>query len=360
MKLHAVHIQNYKSLRDVTIRLQNVNLFIGPNNSGKSNALNALRFFMGNFLYSNSGVGFSNIFKKDKSNEVSCYFILKQDEENYIHIKFNQISTNRFWKIGTRGEFNHEFKDIIDGFEWTDANEIYIKPLDEIKNFFENITIYNINPSSFSKPKIYESASRINSDASNLMSFLVNLRDSDRKIYKQIEADLYKCVKQFNEIALPNMNKEGTERTIKFFEPDGTTSFFAEEVSEGVLYFLALLCIVHQPNPPKLLLLEEPEKGIHPRRIKEIMDYIFDLAKSKDIQIIMTTHSTQVVDEFKDIPENIFVFDKENDETIVRNLQNDVIDVYNERSAKKHLPPINLSGSLGDHWASGLLGGVPL
>jgi len=40
--LQKVSIQNFKSLKDVTLELQKVNLLIGPNNSGKSNFLKAL------------------------------------------------------------------------------------------------------------------------------------------------------------------------------------------------------------------------------------------------------------------------------------------------------------------------------
>ena len=100
------------------------------------------------------------------------------------------------------------------------------------------------------------------------------------------------------------------------------------------------MAIIHQPNPPKLLLLEEPEKGIHPRRISEIMDFIFELAELKNIQVILSTHSTQVVDEFKEMPENIFVFDKPDDARIIRNLQTDILDVDNEKLKAKGIPPI--------------------
>src|SRR5215210_4576350 len=42
--LQQIRIQNFKSLKDVTLDLQQVNLLIGPNNSGKSNLLKALEF----------------------------------------------------------------------------------------------------------------------------------------------------------------------------------------------------------------------------------------------------------------------------------------------------------------------------
>jgi len=144
---------------------------------------------------------------------------------------------------------------------------------------------------------------------------------------------------------------------LRFSDQDGA-KYWAEEVSDGVLYFLALLCIVHQPDPPKLLLLEEPEKGIHPRRIREVMDFIFELARMRDIQIILTSHSPYVVDHFKDIPECISVFDRENGETVIRNAK-DIMDAKNAELRAVGEEPIHFSDGLGEYWVSGFLGGVP-
>src|SRR5712691_5964600 len=44
MKLSSLNVERYRSLRDVTIDLKDLNLFIGTNASGKSSILDALRF----------------------------------------------------------------------------------------------------------------------------------------------------------------------------------------------------------------------------------------------------------------------------------------------------------------------------
>jgi len=106
-------------------------------------------------------------------------------------------------------------------------------------------------------------------------------------------------------------------------------------------------------------MVEEPENGIHPRRIKEIIDYFFNIAEEKGIQVILTTHSTVVIDQFKDLPESIFVFDKKDQSTQIRNLKTDIIAEDKQKSKELHVPELDLSGSLGDHWAAGLIGGVP-
>ncbi len=328
----TIKIENFKSLRNVTLNLQRVNLLIGPNNSGKSNFMKGLVFYAKTHRFSNSLLDKDVCFKKNIENIVDFNCVLDNDPPRKFILG----------KIYTDDEF--EFI--------TNRTENHFKFLP-----LYSIDIAKIKKPTEAKPNIYQ----VNDDASDLVSFLDNMQDERKDIIRKIEADLQRCIPEFESISFRKVNADKvanyTHKKIGLTTKNGDT-YWADELSDGTLYFLALLCIVNQPNPPKILLLEEPENGIHPRRIKEIMDYIFDLAEEKDLQVIMTTHSTYVIDQFKDIPESIFVFDKEGDETKVKNLQ-DFINEDAEKAKKDGMPTLDLSGSLGDHWASGLIGGVP-
>ncbi|GAB2872555.1 hypothetical protein GCM10027044_38680 [Hymenobacter ruber] len=90
------------------------------------------------------------------------------------------------------------------------------------------------------------------------------------------------------------------------------------------------------------------------------MDFIFELARLRDIQIILTSHSPYVVDHFKDIPECISVFDRdENGETVIRNAD-DIIKETNDKLKAAGEEEIHYTDALGEYWVSGFLGGVPL
>ena len=83
-------------------------------------------------------------------------------------------------------------------------------------------------------------------------------------------------------------------------------------------------------------MLEEPERGIHPRRIKEVIGFIKQLAYEKEIQVILTTHSPLVLEEFAETPESVFIFDKnEEGATSIKNLQKDVISLKMQNEPKK-------------------------
>lgn len=217
-----------------------------------------------------------------------------------------------------------------------------------------HIIIHKINPDAFVPGIINSNETRLSNNGSNIVSYLFYLSQNHRPLFRRLESDLGRCVGDLTSLSTPADPQNNGFLKLRFFDQNDV-GYWAEEVSEGVLYFLALLCIVHQPDPPKLLLLEEPEKGIHPRRIKEVMNFIFELARLCDIQIILTSHSPYVVDHFADIPECISVFDRENGETVIRN----AADIIAETNAKLN-KPIRYSDALGEHWVSGFLGGVPV
>ena len=297
--LKRVSIQNFKSLKDVTLDLQKVNLLIGPNNSGKTNFLKALEL-----------IGFGRKLNKHGINQIA----FAKNAHNKIDIKL-------LWPSNIGGYDFEIWKFFFENGELDDIKGLYNEnqpdqvTLGHRHNFpislseLEQTKIYKPDPNKFTQPgPVGTGAENVNADASNLVGFLdLMLGKYRRPVFNRTEKDLQSCIPEFDEInledALPTdeLKKQFGDRSFKMIgltnSKQGIT-YWAEELSEGTLYFLALLCIVNQPNPPKLLLLEEPEKGIHPRRIREVMDFIFRLAEEKDVQIILTTHNEHVLDDF--------------------------------------------------------------
>lgn len=363
--LKRVSIQNFKSLKDVTLDLQKVNLLIGPNNSGKTNFLKALEFFEFGVLQDDvAAERQSRDFRFKRSADLLSIGLTfqREDEEisflreivfsNSIEVKSSQLITR-------------------DGIEHDRNNQGY-PDVRYLRRELRSLRIYRPNPNTLTQPSpVGIGAETVNSDASNLIGFLDRMLGNQyrKSVFNRIEADLHTCVPEFDEInlddALPT-NELKKQFGDKSFKRLGLTSdkqgmtYWADELSEGTLYFIALLCIINQPNPPKLLLLEEPEKGIHPRRIREVMDFIFRLAEEKDIQIILTTHNENVLNEFTTMPEAVFVFSKDEEgATHVKNLQKDIIELSNQRSRETGTKEIDFTSNLGENWMYGLLGGVP-
>ena len=105
---------------------------------------------------------------------------------------------------------------------------------------------------------------------------------------------------------------------IEFAEADGRLRLLIKEsgglipasrLSDGTLRYLCLLAILCHPSPPPLICIEEPELGLHP----EVMQTIAQLLReaSARTQLIVTTHSDLLVEEFVSTPENVLAFAKD-------------------------------------------------
>lgn len=349
--LQRISIQNFKSLKDVTLDLQQVNLLIGPNNSGKTNLLKALEY-LNKDAY--SVVRNLTHIIPNNSQEIEQFKISEEQFQKYLQ---------KYEKIIFRKAQNPKFSitlNLTNGnvFSCTADPIMQLTSLNSKNSSapFFNFIIFRPDPNTFIAPQTLSENKILEDNCSNIATFLLSLFSDEREIFESLEQDFHVSIPDFKRISVV---PENGKLFLRFTDTKGN-KFGADEVSEGVLYFLALLCIVHQPNPPKLLLLEEPERGIHPRRIREVMDFIFRLAEEKDIQVIMTTHSTQVLDEFKDLPESVFIFDKDEEgATQIKNLLRDVIEPSNKANDERGLPPIKFTEGLGEHWQIGFLGGVP-
>lgn len=93
-----------------------------------------------------------------------------------------------------------------------------------------------------------------------------------------------------------------------FFETADGRAIRAQQASDGAILFLGLLALIQSPEPPKLLLIEEPEKGVYPKRLEEVIGLIRRLQEDPPSgrtapQIIMTTHSPYLLSSFR--PEEV-------------------------------------------------------
>jgi len=92
-----------------------------------------------------------------------------------------------------------------------------------------------------------------------------------------------------------------------YFETRQGDCIKAQQASDGAILFLAFLALAYLPSPPNLLLIEEPENAIYPKRLREVINLLRDLVTRTEgvrfPQIIMSTHSPYVASFFE--PEEV-------------------------------------------------------
>ena len=374
--LTSLRIQNFRSIRDASVKLGQVNLFIGPNNSGKSNFLKGIAEAAQRISkypdeqdvpiewYEQS---IPRGKQPDLLNpvEIIVSFSDQITESKSCEVTYSVQMVPKLVKSGTKTELKAEVVSLFGTSELLDLStattnfKAFPRAFHTVWQQLADCLVYKLEPASFEVSVGLSYQPLLKASGANIANFINTLSQNHENLFSQLKKDFASCVGNLVSVSTPPDPLFQGNLKLKFFDATGN-SYWAEEVSEGVLYFLALLCIVHQPDPPKLLLLEEPEKGIHPRRIREVMDFIFELARMRDIQIILTSHSPYVVDYFADIPECISVFDRdpETSETVIHNA-GELIDQSNAKSDAAKLPRISYTDALGEYWVSGFLGGVP-
>jgi predicted ATPase len=186
---------------------------------------------------------------------------------------------------------------------------------------------YQLDPRALRQPSHGDSSvvPSLRPDGSMLPSVLDHLlRVRRREVFEPIEIELSKAVPLIKSIQVPRgrLVANGPElESISFTLSNGATDVSSALVSDGVMLFLAYLTIVRSPDSPALILLEEPENGIHPRQLRlvvELLSGLTDETKHGEhaAQIVLATHSPYLLDFVP--PKAVRVFGrKKNGETVV-------------------------------------------
>ncbi len=132
----------------------------------------------------------------------------------------------------------------------------------------------------------------------------------------------------------------------RWYQPD--------EVSDGTLFILAFLLLAHQMPPVDILVIENPEHGLHPFLLGEIVDLLRKLATGeftgRSMRVVLTTHSPTVLEFVQ--PEEVRLLQRQDDGSV------EILEIPGDteqwRSAFKVYDE-----SLGQAWLSGGLGGTP-
>jgi predicted ATPase len=89
------------------------------------------------------------------------------------------------------------------------------------------------------------------------------------------------------------------------------------KISSGVRLIIFFIALAYHPTPPRVILLEEPENGVHPKRLAEIVKLLREIAAGKHgehpAQIILTTHSPYLLDEINLDEDQVLVFTRQDD-----------------------------------------------
>lgn len=182
---------------------------------------------------------------------------------------------------------------------------------------------------------------KLANDSSNLAQVLKAWRDrGDQAVFDQLIELLRKFYEPVKDVDTELL---GTHLRLMVKEDGLNSRTPATRLSDGTLRWLMLLIILLDPAPPPIICIDEPELGLHPDAIHTLADLLVEAATRT--QLIVTTHSTALVDAFSGDPEAVCVCEKVDGATEIKRLEKERMKVWLD------------DYSLGHLWASGEIGG---
>jgi predicted ATPase len=361
------HIENFKCLRDVTVDLKPLTVLIGKNDTGKTSFLEALGVLIG--LASGEP---TPILHDNTLENVIC----RGSDTRRIALEATIVPSSRAavpstarYRLtlgldGTDTKIEDEQLSIegtdthitrsADGSSATlraDGHDHMVSgnPLDggvgrvvalshmatlkrvpmarSLANALTGALPYRFDPQRLTNPGVFSPSRanpgalpRLHSNGEGLSSVLDYLLGTSRKAFDQLERELSEAVPQVKGIQVkpvPSQSQTGMKGIS--FELAGGHTIPATSASDGVLFLLAYLTLIHAPGAPAIVRLEEPENGIHPRQLERVAGYLkrlTDPSRGANVaQIVVATHSPYFLDFVP--PESVVVFGRrENGDTV--------------------------------------------
>lgn len=206
-------------------------------------------------------------------------------------------------------------------------------------------------------PKVLRNPDRgkhdeIGPSGEHLASVLGRLRDRNRPAFDRLVQRLKHLFPTVTDVSVSGRGGWGW-RMIRLHEGNGKQIVFSsQQMSDGVLRLLAVTSLLYLDRIPSLITFEEPENGVHPQLIREIVQILRELTQRKPpnrCQVFLTTHSPSVLDEFFDYPQGVYCMDRREPQagaTIIRLSENKQLKLARDTFDK----------ALGEAWTSGLIG----
>ena len=322
LQLDYITIRGFKSIASIEkLRLGALNVLIGPNGSGKSNFIGAF-----SFLNAIRSGGLQDYVTRAGGAGKILHFGAKQTDE--VHVEVSFLDGRRRYSITLRPSGADE---LVPGNETVFANgdhAVLVRAakeagisevvkdasvvLRDIRRHLDQWKLYHFHDTGSSSPM--EKTADVNDnrhlrpDGSNLAAFLFMLRRQHPESYDLIARTVKQVAPFFEGFQLEPQLLNPNEILLEW-RHSGTDAYFdASSLSDGTLRFMALATLFLQPESlrPSVILVDEPELGMHPSAITLLASLMKQAAV--DTQVIVSTQSPLLLDHFE--PEDVLVADR--------------------------------------------------
>lgn len=350
--LDRIKIEGYKSIKKLDLELRPINILIGSNGVGKTNFISFFKLI--NNIYEQR---LQNYTMQNRANNL-LHYGLKHTEEIKGYLSFGRnaygitlqprdngslfiVEENSCYLNDTSSYYNRDESIIKDSNAFRDS---------WLRAYLESYKIYHFHDTSKGAP--LRTASHINdnkflkTDGDNLPSFLYMLKEKYPKTLKRIELNVKSVMPYFERFNLDPDIFNGTQITLEWSETENHDKYFdANDFSDGSIRFIALSALLLQPELPNVIIIDEPELGLHPVAITKLAGLVKSAA-ARGCQIIISTQSVNLINHFE--AEDIITVDRKDGQSVFNRLNNNNLKNWLE------------DYTLGDLWTKSIINGQPI
>ncbi len=325
-RLDKIRIEGFKSIASQVVDIRSINVLIGSNGSGKSNFIGAFTLLreitegaLTRYVKTSGGADRILHFGSKVSKEVRLHAYFNDSVDQY-EISLEPTSTDGlvpieewayFWK---KKQFDAPYNTGLP----SNGEEAGISRPDGkgvesyVKSALKSWRVYHFHDTGHSSPmkKVADVDDNrfLRSDASNLAAFLYLLKSSNETEYRLLRNTMRRIAPFFDDFRLEPRALDKDAIRLEWKHSESDSYFDISSFSDGSLRFLALATLLLQPKElkPSIILLDEPELGLHPAAITVLGAMI--RSASEDAQIIISTQSPILLDLFE--PEEVIIVEQ--------------------------------------------------
>jgi len=368
MSIYSIQIQNFKSIRDSgDVLIKPLNILIGPNGVGKSNFIGFFKFL--NMLFEQQlqnhiarkgrvdGLMYfgrrskyiaGNIIFTNEDNNVSNRYSFKMEPDQSNSLFFTEEYSDYNISSNSPPRVLWDLRRINLGGSLESKLPLNTLTRSEfLKSFFKSFKIFHFHDTSdTSKLKGFCNSSDYEylvENGSNLPAFLYRMQKTHPKNFKMLEYAIKSIAPFIDNLYLEPDQINPNQIELRFREIGHENLFNAYSLSDGTLRFICLCTLLLQPQPPKTIIIDEPELGLHPSAIIKLGSML--KSASVKAQIIVSTQSVNLLDQFA--AEDIIIVERNDGQTVFKR--------QNDEELERWLSEY----SLGELWSKNVLGGTP-
>lgn len=305
--IERFHIESFKIIRELDLTLDRLTVLVGPNACGKSSVLQAMHLLcqmrdrVPNDIFGGEPQAVHNLTTRD----ATAPLLLRAEGELFtIEWCANELSKGD-WGSGDDPRLSCK----IAGNRRDYAN-FWSRPSSPVEDVrvLPRAELFHFEFDNLSTPAVISEAPVLGASGHGLATVLGQFALEYPNVFQRIKEATIAVIPSIRDIRLRTTTNRDQGRPMPaheiLFDTRSGGSIPARAMSDGTLRVLALLTAALGRNPPKLILLDDIERGVHPRAMVELVGLLQKtLGEVPDLQIVATTHSPDLLDRLE--PEQI-------------------------------------------------------